>query len=57
MAGRGGGSLVEMLVQEGDERDLLKAEAVGWEPLRIFMGRERKAVRVGEIGGSRRKGV
>lgn len=57
MAGRDGGSLMEMLVQEGEERDLLKAGAVGWEPLRIFMGREKKAGRVGEIGGRRRKGV
>lgn len=49
--GRDGNSLMEKLAQGGEER-----EAVGWEQLRIVMGRGKRASGEGEIRGRRRRG-
>lgn len=53
---RDGGSWMERPACKGEERELGQAEAVEWEPLRIFMSREKGASREGEMGGRRRKG-
>lgn len=37
------GAGMEKLALEGEERDLVEAEAVGWEGLRIVMGGEEGA--------------